>query len=637
MKENKIKANIYLKSEIKPLGKVTSKISSNILKYKEELEIEDFAYKLSKEGMTTVLATYSNLYRNKTPLKAFEIEGQQLVALDFDNKDLIKYNLEDLEKDEFLKANAIFWYHTFSDLESELDKFRVFIKLDRVVENKEVIEAIYSKLLNMYPAADTTVSYSARMVYGSNRGFTEINFNNDLNVDSFLDGYTIPKKDKKRTLTSAKSKSSAINVNVEFNSSILTEDSPLWQLLKAKSFTLAKKNLEMKFQIEKSIFPNYSSLMNYLDQQNMVELFDLPTDKTFHDIFHEEVTASSSVFQHNVSKRDIYKCHSESHKFKGGNTIVLAKLLNTGQMKALKQFEELIEVYVDVDSKLKDIISETQLMLTTLNSIELPITMPNTYKIFGKDLDIINEFFLILNTNFIEDFATETVYLANYYGLNGLATTISHKLGQNISVNRLHKIIITMSIVGLVTKLTDVDVPDHVLQTLNQTKLMEGYQYRTDVYMNKGFEDDFLDYLEDITFKLNDNGYRKGNVSYDFFVRSLGSNFERLIIAYPQKKTSEIGKTSEITDIYLNQAVKFVTKWVTKRGYITELQLKVYLAKTNGVPLGDADYRLGQLKVDLINSYGFERIQMNKQMKNDFDTAKDKYIKPNGYPVIYTK
>src|SRR5699024_7113398 len=102
-------------------------------------------------------------------LKSTPILSQELVMLDFDNKDPNNlYTIEDLEQDIFMLENACFIYRTFSDSNSKVDKFRVVFHLDKKATSNSEVENIYQELFRKYPQADTSVGQTSRLFFGSN-------------------------------------------------------------------------------------------------------------------------------------------------------------------------------------------------------------------------------------------------------------------------------------------------------------------------------------------------------------------------------------------------------------------------------------------------------------------------------------
>ena len=156
---------LYLSSienKEKPKAILVKAISATILEELVDISMEEFAEEIAINGKTAVLA---ELTEHKLS-KQTAIIGQELVMLDFDNKDMNNiYTIEDLEADTFMLDNACFIYRTFSDRNSQVDKFRVVFHLDKLVTENYEIEHIYQELFKKYPQADSSVGQTSRLFF----------------------------------------------------------------------------------------------------------------------------------------------------------------------------------------------------------------------------------------------------------------------------------------------------------------------------------------------------------------------------------------------------------------------------------------------------------------------------------------
>ncbi|EGS7980790.1 hypothetical protein I4L79_002676, partial [Enterococcus faecalis] len=258
----------------KPDQYKVKKISNTILNNLREITIQEFAEELAVNGKTAVLAELSE---NKLS-KMTKIVGQEIVMLDFDNKEPNNlYTIDDLEQDTFMLENACFIYRTFSDIYSEIDKFRVVFQLDSVVTENHEIEQIYQALFKKYPQADTSVGQTSRLFFGSNSGYEVIDWDNRLDTTKL-----------------AEVRNTDISKGIEAISGEMIDDSiPNYELLKLGRFDIVKEKLGDNYKQE---FPDDYNAMNYFKSLDMREFLELPNENPFYDIFHEETEPSASVF-----------------------------------------------------------------------------------------------------------------------------------------------------------------------------------------------------------------------------------------------------------------------------------------------------------------------------------------------------
>ena len=299
---------------------MVKKISNTIMNNLREITIQEFAEELAVNGKTVVLAELSE---NKLS-KMTEILGQELVMLDFDNKDEKNlYTIEDLEADSFMQENASFIYRTFSDMYSEIDKFRVVFQLDKLVTENHEIEQIYQGLFKKYPQADSSVGQTSRMFFGSNAGYEIIDWDNRLDTKTILVSDEI-------------TESSDIEI---VSGEMLNEDTPIYLLLKYKRYDLVKQ----KFGNEHSnIFPDDITASNYFKTRDMREFLEISDENPFYDIFHEEDNPSASVYFAKDIQIYMYKCFSESHPFHGDIVKVLKEYLG------FRSFSEVMDLLIKV-------------------------------------------------------------------------------------------------------------------------------------------------------------------------------------------------------------------------------------------------------------------------------------------------
>lgn len=289
----------------KPNQYMVKKISNTIMNNLREITIQEFAEEIAVNGKTVVLAELSeNKLSKMTP-----IVGQEIVMLDFDNKDENNlYTIEDLEADSFMQENASFIYRTFSDIYSEIDKFRVVFHLDKLVTENQEIEQIYQALFKKYPQADSSVGQTSRLFFGSNSGYEAIDWENRLDTTKLVEV-----------------RNTDISKAVKAISGEMIDDSILnYELLKLGRLDIVKEKLGDNYKQE---FPDDYNAMNYFKSLDMRGFLELPNENPFFDIFHEESEPSASVFYAEKYGIFLYKCFSESHPY-CGNIISLLERLN---------------------------------------------------------------------------------------------------------------------------------------------------------------------------------------------------------------------------------------------------------------------------------------------------------------------
>lgn len=296
-------SNIINKEKPNPI--TIRKISNTIMNTLVEISIQDFAEELTLNGKTVVLAELKEPKLSKYT----EIIGQELIMLDFDNKDENNlYTLEDLESDSLMQEYACFIYKTFSDKNSNVDKFRVVFRLDRVVISNEEIEQIYQELFKIYPQADSSVGQTSRLFFGSNSGYEVIDWDNRLDTVALLQAGNTEVPEVVETASGE----------------IIDENLPNYLLLKLGRYDIVKDKLGDNYS---GVFPDEYSAVNHFCSLDLRELLELPEDNPFIDILHEEDNPSASIYFSEATGSYFYKCFSENNQITTDIKGLLCKFL----------------------------------------------------------------------------------------------------------------------------------------------------------------------------------------------------------------------------------------------------------------------------------------------------------------------
>lgn len=337
-------------------------ISTTILKELVDISLEELAIEISEEGKTVVLSELSEQKLSKyTP-----IVGQEIIMLDFDNKDENnQYTIADLEQDTFMLENACFIYRTFSDDDSNVDKFRVVFHLDKLITMNSEIEEIYRRLFEMYPQADRSVGQTSRMFFGSNKGYEVIDWDNNLDTSKLLEPTNTD-----------------IYKGIEAISGEMIDNSiPNYELLKLGRLDIVKEKLGDNYKQE---FPDDYNAMNYFKSLDMREFLELSDENPFYDIFHEETEPSASVFYAEKYGIFLYKCFSESHPYCGNIISLLERYLKISSIEVVNLLVEISSSKVTNTSKLGQSKFNAQKFKKELQSGELEENYPELYKYFSR-------------------------------------------------------------------------------------------------------------------------------------------------------------------------------------------------------------------------------------------------------------
>lgn len=586
-----------IKNKDKPDSYKIKKISNTILNNLVDISLEEFAEELSEQGKTVVLAELSENKLSKTT----PIIGQELIMLDFDNKDLNNtYTIDDLECDIFIQNHAVFYYRTFSDLYSEVDKFRVVFQLNRIITSNNEIEEIYQKLFTMYPQADSSVGQTNRMFFGSNSSYELIDSDNRLLVDDLLN-----------------QEQSIIETTV--NSEVIDINTPVYLLLKYKKYDLVQEKFG---NIHSNIFPDDITASNYFKTQNIREFLELSEENPFYDIFHEESNPSASVYFSKDLQIYIYKCFSESSNFQGDIIRVLSKYLG------LNSFSKTIDLLIDVTNSEINYKSEIGKakrdfldLKDQLRYHQLETNFRELYHYIKRYEDEVIEIMNIMfDFTYLDKTTNELKYL-NYLSIGRITQYVNKRLYKNNSKDKISRIMNLIIVMEMVTKLPSDGIPSVLKQDLIAKQERNSNQIRTSNIYTPSID---LESAFEIAKILKKNNITVNSLGFEVVYRIFGK--EKALQDFPQAYQpliergiliqSEKDENLPKNNVDFEKAVtKIISKELKKKGYIFEENLIILIASKLKIKKTTARTKYTKLRADIINKYDLKR------HRNNVDTA----------------
>lgn len=539
----------------KPNQYMVKKISNTILNNLREITIQEFAEELSVNGKTVVLAELSeNKLSKMTP-----IVGQELVMLDFDNKDENNlYTIEDLEADSFMQENACFIYRTFSDIYSEIDKFRVVFHLDKLVTENQEIEQIYQALFKKYPQADTSVGQTSRLFFGSNSGYEVIDWNNRLDTKSLLIDEKVVDSNSLEVLSGE----------------MLNEDTPIYLLLKYKRYDLVKQKLGNEHS---NIFPDDITASNYFKTRDMREFLEISDENPFYDIFHEEDNPSASVYFAKDIQIYMYKCFSESNPFHGDIVKVLKEYLG------FRSFSEVMDLLIEVTNSEISYLSEIGQAKRDYNDLrdqlrykQLKNNYPEVYSYLNRYEDEVIEIMDIMFDFTYLDKTTGKLQYLNYLSLDRITKYVNDRLHKKNSKTKISNIMNLIIVMEMVTKLPPSELPKELKEQLIDKQQNDSQQIRTSNVYKPSID---LAHVYEIAKKLKRNNVTINSLGFEVVYRLFG--LEKAKQDFPQayspledrnlivmsEKDSNLPKKNVDFE---NLVVKILFRELKKKGYIFE-------------------------------------------------------------------
>ena len=593
-----------IRTNKKPNNYFITKLSKEILNNLVDISLQEFAEEIAINGKTTILAELSESKLSKlTP-----IIGQELVMLDFDNKDPNNlYTIDDLEQDTFMQENACFFYRTFSDENSEVDKFRVVFHLDKLIDNNLEIEYIYQELFKKYPQADTSVGQTSRLFFGSNSGYEVIDWDNVLDTNNF----------KK-----------IINSGSSLHGEIVDSCLPIYELLKIGRYDLVREKLGNNFS---GNFPDPIVAGNYFKTINMVDLLELPESNPFIDIFHDESNPSAGVYLNKEYDIYLYKCFSESNSFQGDIIRVLRKLLN------INSYTKVIEILIDITNS--EINWRSELGEARYNAIELQKSLENNtlrlnYPELNKYLynyrnEIIILLDLVFDYTYIDKNTNEVKYM-NFLSLKTYTKLVKERLGYRISEGKMWNILNVVTVTELMRKIETSKIPPDIFENLILKQNEDSEQIRTSNVYTPTID---VDNAQNIAKNLAENNVTISGLGYDLIYRLFGEIKANQDFPQAYKPLVDKGlitmssKDKNLTKSSISfekSMVKIMMNEINNKGYLFESDLISKLAKKRNVKQNVIQNILRKVRADVYSKYGIKRERLSKELYSNLD-IKGKY------------
>lgn len=587
-------------------------LSKSITKNLVDISLQEFAEELTINGKTVVLAELSE----KSLLKSTPIISQELIMLDFDNKDPKNiYTIEDLEQDTFMLENACFIYRTFSDGNSEVDKFRVVFHLDRLITSNKEIEQLYQELFKLYPQADSSVGQTSRLFFGSNSGYEVIDWDNRLNIQEMV------------TVNNTDVKIPEVN-EVE----LLDLHTPVYKLLKYGRYDLVKQKWGDLYAQE---FPDDYSAMTYFKSIDMIEILELPTENPFHDIMHEEENPSASVFYSDEYNVFFYKCFSDGSQFTGDIARLLAYYLELeSKIDSIDLLLELTGSSINYSSSLGKVKKQANAFRKELISGELNNTNPELYNYLKRYSLEINA-----TLDFMYDYAyidkqTNNIRYLSYFSIETLQKVVGRATKQKISQTKMWNILNTIIITELVDKLPYNEIPSDIYERIIEPQIEDSKQIRTsNVYEPNQFSEENIRQMNEYAKILRANNTTVSSLSFELVYRLFGE--EKAKRSFPQaykpleskglvKMSSRDTNLTSKSIALEKSAVKIINKALEDKGYIYESELLYKLAKNRKSKVSTIKPQYQKIRTDIISNYDLNRTKLTKELYSKLKIT-DKY------------
>lgn len=395
-----------------------------------------------------------------------------------------------------------------------------------------------------------------------------------------------------------------------------------WKLLQAQDVK-ADEEVKERWSIKENISVDSTrNALEYFKTLDMAELLEINSPNTFDDLFEDGMKAS--IFKKENSSVYLYK--TKGSKSAMDLVEVVRQLRGLSISGAISYISEMFNVeYGTKSQRIKDINKSIDDFQHHILTVELKDVKPETHKLlkdgrtqYGRDIaDILTIF-----KNHIIEVDGEPRMISQ---LSSKELSI-RVYGSEKSYKKIQRVLHMMVLLGFVDKLKNNEVPSDILQALLSYQKQKGFVRRTDVYEVKQLEFDFFNKIEGKAGVINSKGITSSTLTRDGIIHSLGLDEGNKVFVQDTNKVVQ-----SITKEVEHEAIAFIHEKIEANGYVEEQDVIEHLAGIIGKT--KAKTKIKEVKTQLTEGYGLERVRLNKALKKSFDVTTN--YKETQAPTIY--
>lgn len=580
-------------------------LNNRILYSPVELQIQELAQEVIK-GRTFTPAFFKET-SGKIHRMRENWHSQEIVALDFDSGMTVEQALNEFA------TTACFMYTTFSHTD-EQHKFRVVFVLEKPIYDYDLCKQLIENLVSKYPMADQKCIDPNRLFFGG-RVLHEIDYSNRLSVNDTITCSIAEKDNSEIPTRNQLVKLDGLVSNSESGSRQIGEHGNI-DLIKEKNI----EELQKRIRIKPAKIHNSFEVFDFLKKQDLREFLGVSRTGAFKDIFHDECSPSSSVFESEKGNgHQLYKCFSASSSFCGTIIEVTERVLICTRLEAKKFLMDLYQIEILESEQQKELREELDCYKELLLSDDLEELYPNFYKVFNRH-GYIKDMYILLDL--VKEYLPSGTdkRLLFYQSIE----SISKKFNKSTSATHIR--INFFAFFEFLTKLDTVKIPVDLYQKQLNTKRMKQHKYLNNTYEIHIHRTDFFAELDEKCKKWIEKCCTSRTMNYEGIYRNFGR--EEADRIFPQDKGKAIPLLSEeVTEKIRDETLKLIDKygWTTEQEILENVTLHFK---------GQNSFKMNQLKIclgELIDGYDLEKIRLNKSLKEEMG------ISEKGYPNIIRK
>lgn len=521
---------------------------------------------------------------------------------------------------KYKHLNPAFIYTSFSHTKDS-HKFRLVFVVDKPILDKDLAKGVIEWLVKEIPECDTSCRNLGRIYYGGKDvAYEDYNARLDIEAVEPVDMTSLQGKGELDYLT--------IN---NISSPVLPKTQSLCDIRDRSS-----DEIKEWLNLPEKICINNEDYMSYITSINLAHILGVPEGKNFSCLFHEDRSPSANIFK-TKEETYIYKCFSEKCKASYNIVYVLEAIFGFNSRHDTHQFiRHILNVKIEYNewqiSQLQNMEHNIHFLVYELREIDLKL-----YNTLKHSLGYINNLHQFAKDNVLDvGFSIDKLKNGSKSGNVYFMATIEDlcKLA-GISVNSRSRLVIKNGLLqyhGLIIKMVDDDIPSEILdQAIKRRASRGGYSNRVNFWEIPSYTLSVIQYMVSQNAKWRNNGYVAKSFSREMVYRKEGEDVANTLFpqnAYVTKNGEKVKRgLSPRHDELQKQILEVVEMLLAEHGYFTKKAIISHteMSEESGKRI------LGIHLPEMIDKYGYTKIQCNKAVKEQYNVTED------GYPVIYVK
>lgn len=395
-----------------------------------------------------------------------------------------------------------------------------------------------------------------------------------------------------------------------------------WKLIQAQDVS-ADEEVKQRWMNKEKITVDFTRhALEYFKTLDMAELLEIETPESFDDLFEEGKQAS--IFKKKDSSVYLYKTKGSASAM--DLVEVVRQLRGLSVSNSISYISEMFEVqYGTKSQKIKDLNEGIDNFRNHVLTVELEDVKPETHKLlkdgrteYGKR---ISDILTVFQNHIIE--VDGEPRMISQLSVRELSIRI---YGNDKGKNRVQRALHVMNLLGFIDKLKNDEIPHDILNGLLNFQKQKKFTKRTDVFEVNQLEFDFFHKMEGKAGVINSKGITSLTLTRDGVINSLGlDEGNKVFVQDTNKMVSNITKEVE------HEAIAFIYEKIEANGYVEEQDVIEHLAGIIGKT--KAKTKIKEVKTQLTEGYGLERVRLNKALKKSFDVTTN--YKETQAPIIY--